>query len=237
MRTRFAFVLVALSLVCPAFADVVVPNDRANTAGTGVFLGPLSNAQRTYQLLIDDTQLTGIVGQQVDGITWRLPSAATANYPTADILYNNFDIRLSESVEPSARSLTFANNVVGAQTLVRSGALTIGAGSFKVEPVAPHGFGMLIQFDTPYAYTGGNLLIELRTTGHNGSSSSVDAMITSSAGYGTLFSAAWQSSYTATTGLQGNAVVTQIHTVVPEPASLALLAGALMALISRRRRA
>ena len=236
MRVRFAFGLVVLFLVSPALAAVVVPNDRENTAGTGVFLGPLSNAARTYQLLIDDTQLTGAVGQQIDGITWRLPSAATANYPAADILFNNFDIRLSESVEPSARSLTFANNVVGTQTLVRSGSLTIPTASFKTNPTAPHPFGFLIQFDTPYTYSGGNLLLELRTTGHNGTSSSVDAVTTSTAGYGTLYSAAWQSSYTATTGAQGNAIVTQIHTVVPEPASLSIASGIVM-LIARRRRA
>jgi len=81
------------------------------------------------------------------------------------------NIRLSESVEPSARSLTFANNVVGAQTLVRSGSLTIPTASFKTNPTAPHPFGFLIQFDTPYTYSGGNLLLELRTTGHNGTSS------------------------------------------------------------------
>lgn len=30
----------------------VVPNAYAGTGGTGTFLGPLSNAQRTYQFLI-----------------------------------------------------------------------------------------------------------------------------------------------------------------------------------------
>jgi hypothetical protein len=231
MRRIVATLVVAL-LVSPALA-AVVPNDRENTAGNATFLGPLASAARTYQLLIDDTQLTGLAGQQLSGITWRLSSSATANFPAADSNFASFDVRLSDSVDPVNRSLTFANNVVGAQTLVRSGPLTIPAGSFPAT-TAPHPFGMVINFDTPYNYTGGNLLIELRHTGLVGGSSSVDAISTSTAPYGTGVSAAWTSSYTGVTGAQGNAVITMIS-VVPEPGAVSLaLGGALLAL--RRRR-
>jgi hypothetical protein len=231
MRRIVATLVVAL-LVSPALA-AVVPNDRENTAGNATFLGPLASAARTYQLLIDDTQLTGLAGQQLSGITWRLNSAATVNFPAADANFASFDVRLSDSVDPVNRSLTFANNVVGAQTLVRSGPLTIPAGSFPAT-TAPHPFGMVINFDTPYNYTGGNLLIELRHTGLVGGSSSVDAISTSTAPYGTGVSAAWTSSYTGVTGAQGNAVITMIS-VVPEPGAVSLaLGGALLAL--RRRR-
>ena len=234
MRRIVALLLFFVPLVAPAVTlGVVVPNDRETTAGNAGFLGPLSSAARTYQLLIDDTQLTGVVGQQLSGITWRLINGATANFPAADANFASFDVRLSDSVDPANRSLTFANNVVGAQTLVRSGPLTIPAGSFPAT-TAPHPFGMVINFDTPYNYTGGNLLIELRHTGLVGGSSSVDAISTSTAPYGTGVSAAWTSSYTGVTGAQGNAVVTMIS-VVPEPGAVSLaLGGALLAL--RRRR-
>lgn len=212
--------------------EVVVPNDRATTVGTGVFLGPLSSAQRTYQLLVDESQLTGLLNKPIVGITWRLPAAATADYPAVDASFASFDVRLSGSVDPSQRSLTFANNVVGTQTLVRSGPLTIPAGSFKVG-TAPHPFGVMIGFQNPYTYTGGDLLLELRHTGISTTSSSVDAVTTSTPGYGTLYSAAWSSSATATTGSQGNAVITQF--IVPEPGAVTLGLVWASLLVARRR--
>ena len=53
---------------------------------------------------------------------------------------------------------------------------------------------------------------------------------------GWLYSAAWQSSYTATSGLQGNAIVTQIHTTVPEPATISIAIGLVLLATSRRQR-
>ena len=103
----------------------VIPNSYAGVTGTGTFLGPLSNAQRTYQFLIQSSQLTNVAGKVLTGLSMRIPASATANWPLADANFTNYDIYLSGSVEPSARSLTFANNIVGARTQVRSGSLTI----------------------------------------------------------------------------------------------------------------
>jgi len=221
----------ALLLASPTLA-VVIPNDRENVAGTATFLGPLSNAQRTYQLLIHESQLTSVVNQPLVGLMWRLPTASTAAYPTAPISYTNFDIRLSGSVDPANRSLTFANNVVGTQTLVRSGPLTVNTGAYTVNVNPPHPWGPVINFDQPYLYTGGNLLIEFRHTGFSGTSSSVDAIGTAVAPYGTGVSAAWTSSYTGTTGAQGNAIITQL--LVPEP-GLAAIGFGCVALLARRQ--
>jgi hypothetical protein len=234
---RKALCGVVVLALASASQAVVVPNSAETTSGGGSFLGPLSNAQRTYQLLVDDTQLSGVVGHQITGITWRLLPSATAAYPAADQSFANFDIRLSEGVEPSARSLTFANNVQGVQTLVRSGPLNVPAGSFPVGS-NPQPFGLVVNFDTPYTYTGGNLLLEFRHSGITGSSASVDAVTASGGpgnGYGTLFSAAWSSNATATTGSQGNAVVTNFLTIVPEPGALAILSLAVAPMLRRRK--
>lgn len=228
--------LAAIALATPAFS-VVVPNASENTAGGGTFLGPLSNSPRIYQLLIDDSQLTAQVGQQLNSITWRLLPSATASFPSADQSFANFDIRLSGSVEPSARSLTFADNVVGTQTLVRTGPLAVPLGSFKDDDTSPQPFGMEVEFQTPYLYTGGNLLIELRHTGISGGSSSVDAILTSNPMYGTLVSAAWSGTAGSPTGAQGNAVITQIGVLVPEPGTMSLAAIGLTMLGRRRRSA
>ncbi|MEO8210352.1 MAG: hypothetical protein ABI840_07300 [bacterium] len=187
-------------------APQVVPNAYAAITGTGTFLGPLSNAQRTYQLLIQASQITDLVGTNLTGLSMRIPASSTANWPLADVTFSNYDIYLSGSVEPSARSLTFANNIVGPQTQVRSGSLSILANSYTFGS-SPNAFGPEITFNTPWLYTGGNVLVEIRHQGFTGTSRSTDAISTSTGGYGTLISACWTGSYTGTAGAQGNFTV------------------------------
>ncbi len=198
-----------LSAQCTAAPPVVVPNEYATTAAALTFLGPLSTSARTYQLLINSNQNTNLVGKQLTGITFRIPANATGPWPTAAINFANFDIYLSQSVAPADRSLTFADNIVGPQTQVRDGNLAIAANAFP-SGTNPNGFGVNIEFDTPYEYTGGHLLVEIRHTGFTGTSRSVEAVGTTAAlGYGINFSAAWTGSYTGVTGSQGNFAVVQ----------------------------
>ncbi|MBN8585512.1 MAG: T9SS type A sorting domain-containing protein [Ignavibacteria bacterium] len=188
----------------------VVPPSYTGTQGTGTFLGPLSGSPRTYQMLIRDSMLTSLVGQQITGLTFRLLASASANWPAADVTFTNYDIYLSESVAPENRSLTFAQNVVGVQKRVRFGGLTITAGSFPFGG-SPTTFGTDIAFDSAYVYNGGHLLIEIRHTGFSGTSASTDAILTSTSGYAFLFSACWTGSYAGTAGSQGNFVVTRLN--------------------------
>ncbi|MBK7446083.1 MAG: hypothetical protein IPJ45_08680 [Ignavibacteria bacterium] len=199
----------------------IIPNSYAGVTGTGTFLGPLSNAQRTYQFLIQSSQLTNVAGKVLTGLSMRIPASATANWPLADANFTNYDIYLSGSVEPSARSLTFANNIVGARTQVRSGSLTILANSYTFGG-SPNAFGTEIAFNIPWYYAGGNLLIEIRHSGFTGTSRSTDALLTSTAGYGTLVSGCWTGSYTGTSGTQGNFTVVKLSAA--EPYSLNLKA-------------
>jgi hypothetical protein len=185
----------------------VVPTNYAGTPGNLTFLGPLATP-RTCQLLINSNQLTGLVGQYLTAIAWRIPTSATSAWPAADASFTSYDIYLSQSVPPSERSLTFALNIVGTQTQVRSGGLSIPANSYSFNEI-PNRFGPEIMF-----YTGGHLLIEIRHTGVSGSTRSTDAAGTGVPGYGTDFSGCWQSSYTATTGLQANFSIVQLSTVL-----------------------
>ena len=244
MRKHIFALLAAVMVTLPAGAQIrgVVPNDRETQFGGGTFLGPLANTPRTYQLLISASELTSFIGLELSAITFRLGSAAAASWPNASVSFSSYDIRISQGVDPANRSLTFANNVVGAQTLVRSGALTIDAGSYQIGST-PNPFGPAINFASTYLYTGGNLLIELRHTGFTGTSTSVDSVLASGGpgnGYGTRFSAAWTGSYTGTTGTQGNFSVIQLS-AVPEPSSVVLGAvgagGLLLAWWRRRPRA
>ena len=195
------------------FPVLVVPPAYTSLAGTAVFLGPFATTQRTYQLLIHENQLTALVGQYIDAITWRIPPSGSGSWPATDITYNNYDIYLSPSVPPANRSFTFSENIAGPQKQVRSGSLMITANSFQ-SGSNPNEFGQDITFDTAYLYTGGHLLIEIRHDGTTGTSRSIDAVSTSTSGYGTDFSACWQSNYAATTGLQGNFGITKINSVL-----------------------
>lgn len=195
--------------------NVVVPNVNEVTPASTSFLGPLANNHRTYQMLINESQLTNLLGHDIKGLTFRLRPTA-APWPAADVTYNNYKILLSKSVAPANRSLTFANNVAGPQTLVRSGPLTITDSSFQ-----PGVFGPDITLNTPYFYTGGHLLVEIRHTGLNvlplPIGTSVEATGTSTAGYGTLFSACWTGDSAGTAGSQGNFSTTRFTSDVDYP--------------------
>lgn len=207
--TFFAIALyLTLSINIPAQQDVgtqffIKPPGYENTPGTATFTGPLANNDRTYQLLIHDSILTDIVGKEIQAISWRLPTGASANWPAVETTYPNFDIYMGESVAPENRSLVLADNRVGPQKLVRASNLVIPAGAYTFGNT-PNDWGPEILLDSLYLYNGGHLLIEIRHTSSGGTSRSVDAIGTSITGYGTAFSAAWQSSYIPTTGLQGN---------------------------------
>lgn len=217
MKTFITAVIVLLSTLSffnfsnNSLKAQVVPLGYENTQGTSTFLGPFANSPRTYQFLIKSTQLTGLIGQNLNAISLRLPASASADWPVANYSIANYRIYLSKSVDPSNRSLAFfADNAAGPQTLVRSGPLNIDSASYKFGS-SPNLFGPEITFDIPYLYTGGNLLIEIRQSGFTGTSRSMDAIGTSISGYGTDFSACWKSGDTATfNASQGNFCVVKI---------------------------
>ncbi len=197
----------------------VIPPEYATIGGTATFIGPLASTARTIQFLIHDSLLTDFVGQELQGFSFRLPGSATTNWPAAEVTYPNYDIYLSESVDPSARSLTFANNIVGTQTQVRTGPLVIPADSYTFNQV-PNEFGPEISFNNYWLYNGGNLLIEIRSSVPNSTSRSVDALSTTTTGYGTSFSACWASGSTATSGSQGNFCILRLTADNPIPVEL-----------------
>lgn len=170
-----------------AQTSLVVPPDA-----TTAFIGPYANAARQLQLIIDDTLLTSLVGKNLTSISFRLPASTTDSWPPTALNMSAFNIFLSEGVEPADRQLNFAANVVGTQTQVRSGNLAIPVGALTVGS-NPNNFSFKITFTSAWQYNGGNLLIEIRHSGTGISSRTVQAASTSSADYGTLYSALWQS--------------------------------------------
>ncbi len=226
MKTISSFVTIAaffiLTLNVSAQEDIlfhVVPPDYTSTPGNGTFLSQFANTPRTYQLLIHESLLTDLVGKELHAVSWRLPTSALSNWPSSVVTVTNHDIYLSESVTPADRSLTdFSANAVGIQKLVRAGTLVIPANSYTFGNT-PNNWGPEIMFDSLYLYTGGHLLIEIRQTGTS-TSKGLDALTSSTTGYGTLFSACWGSGYTANSGSQGNFSIVRLTADDPIPVEL-----------------
>ncbi len=238
MRVRF--VVMALGLVTGACAQVV-PNGFDTVDANATFaLSSTATAGRVYQYQIDSSQLTAFVGMNLNGLQWRLNASIAADWPNATATFSQWDIFIGAGVDPSARSTTFADNFVGTPTQVRSGGLTITAGSFSStgSPVKP--FGPAVSFSN-YFYGGGDLTIEMRFSGQTGGNTpTFDAGNSSTSGYGTVFGASWASSSTATTATgspTANFLVTNIvASPVPEPATCAVLGVGVLTLLRKARR-
>jgi hypothetical protein len=166
-----------------------------------------------------ESLLTPILNQQILAVSWRLPTSATVDWPAADVTFANYDFYLGQGVDPAAMNNTdFSANFVGAKKQVRSGGLTVTANSYTFGN-SPNNWGPEMTFivDSIYIYTGGNLLVELRHEGFTGTSRSVDALTTSTPGYGTIFRTCWGSGYTANSGSYGNFSIVRITADDPVP--------------------
>jgi hypothetical protein len=139
-------------------------------------------------------------------------------------------------------SATFANNFASS-TLVRSGPLTIPANSFTLGS-SPNAFGPVISFNqngNAYTYTGGDLVIEIRTPGTSSTTPAVDADATPAKGFGTAAGSTYNSVFaadsTATSGSQFVAPIIQLSvTPVPEPTTWGMAAGISLGAFAMARR-
>ncbi|TXF74928.1 hypothetical protein [Chryseobacterium sp.] len=171
------FFMAFSTITLNAQTSQTVPNITASSGFTGVY----ASSARTYQLIIDDSQLTALNGKYITSIAFRLPSNATEAWPATPATFSNYQIFLSNGVEPANRQLDFAANVVGPQTQVRTGSLVVPAGALT-SGADPNAFSHLLTFNTPYLYTGTNLIVEIRHTGNDVGSRSTNSSGTSSAG-------------------------------------------------------
>ena len=175
-----------------AQTSVTVPDSSSSTGNFTLF----NTTMRNLQLIIDDSLLTGLTGKYIKSIAFRLPNTTTVAWPSSAVTVSSFSIYMGTGVEPANRQLNFDANYVGAKTLVRSGVLNIPVGSFPLYTASnPYSFELV--FDTPWHYVGDNLVIEIRHPGITGSSSAMAGVSTSTAGYGTLYTACWSSTATA----------------------------------------
>ncbi len=187
LRMIFVSVFTFAGTLAMGQTNVTVPNDNLVAA----FLGPLSNSARTYQMIIDDTMLTALNGKYINSIAFRLPASVSNPWPATATTYSSYEIWLSDGVDPANRQLDFLANVVGTQTMARSGTLTFPVGVMTTG-TNPNAFSYDIMLDTPWLYTGTNLVIEIRHSGSNASSTSVHAAPATSNRYGIDYTACWR---------------------------------------------
>ena len=151
--------------------ELIAPNANANAAGdTGLNTLIRNAAGRTYQWRIAPSELAGVpVGAFLDAITYRFDQTGSnpASWPPAGgATWTAYDITLSQdATNGAALSPTFAANQT-APVRVRSGPLTIPAGTFT-SGANPNAWGHRILFDTPYQYAGGGLLVTVAHPGSN----------------------------------------------------------------------
>jgi hypothetical protein len=240
--SRIMLVFVVLGLMgAHARADVyVVPPANATTSGTGASF-TLGTSDYTGQQDYGASLLSGLpLGAVIDGFRLRL--SAGQSTVTSASSSSHFDISIGPSAfPPGSLSTSTAGNEGPGTVLARSGAITFPANSF-VGGANPNPFGPLISFTTPYAYTGGDLLLTFSDTAF-----STALVFDAQAG---LFSTAQgrqnvgvYNSSTVPQSVDGFALIVQFdYTIpsVPEPSSLTLsglsvLAGLAYWCFGRRR--
>jgi hypothetical protein len=126
---------------------------RGKQVASYLGLIPRETGATTFQIDIAASQLTSLAGESINAIGFRLPGGAPS---IASVTLSGFSLELSGSANPigSLSATPSANIGANAQT-VDSGTLVL---SGLVGGSATNPF-FLINFSTPYLYTGGDLLI------------------------------------------------------------------------------
>ena len=146
-------------------SDFILPTRHAWDYGLNV---PLRSDAWTMQFIYAGELLRYLPpGTKIQGLAFRLWSGQST-WPPEPRQWSDYSIVLSSTPRsPGELSANFASNMGPDAVTVRSGPLSIDTNAYPGGQ-SPNAFGPTLQFDTPYVYQGGDLLITLR---HNGSGS------------------------------------------------------------------
>ena len=191
---------------------VVAPTNYTATYGTGGLNTLLRNSgfPRTYQIQFSPAALGGLpVGAKITELRFRLMTNSAA-FPNNTVTWSDYQVTLAQAANSiPAMSTSFAANMLS-PVLVKDGALSISANTFATS-AGVNPFCSFLVFDTPYVYHGGDLVMLFSHTGSDSASSAfLDAVTSSTPGYGTDFRAFSATSFDATAGSQASVTIAQI---------------------------
>lgn len=196
----------------PPSGAVVAPGSYTATYGTGGLNTLLRNsgAPRTYQMQFSSAALAGLpVGAKITGLQFRLMTNSIA-FPTNTVTWSDYEVTLAQAANSiSSMSANFAANMLS-PVLVKNGAISISANTFTTG-TSPNPFGSLVVLDTPYVYQGGDLVMLFSHTGSDSANTAfLDALSTTTPGYGTDFRALSANSFNASSGTAASVTIAQI---------------------------
>jgi hypothetical protein len=235
MKFRFAGLWIALLLAPHAHAQdsFVVPSANEAVEGSSNNTIPFSilgGDARFQQVYVDSDIPPGPF--TIYGVAFRpdaLQSSFTLEIPDVDIYLGNTDATTSLSSE-------FANNIGLVHTLVASGLLSLASASSG--PVGgPPDFDIEIWFDQPFAYEGGNLLLDVFVQPYESTGNPLfDAVSSDVDPVGRAFSAGLLGgSVDATSGTADTQGLVTKFLLVPEPAGAAAAALIALSALARAR--
>lgn len=129
---------------------------------------------RTHQQVISASLLSAIpAGSTITQLTLRASNFGTmnalGNWPAAPLTFASFEVYLAKAARaPGSMSTVLSENIVpGSEVRVRTGILTVPAGAFSNFVAAPgaNPWGLDLPL-APFTYTGGDLVITIRHSGH-----------------------------------------------------------------------
>jgi hypothetical protein len=194
--------------------SVVAPDDYTSVAGTTglntLFRG--TGLPRTYQMQFTPDALGGLpAGVRITALRFRQSTnTPAANFPIATVSWSDYEVTLAQAANPiTSISTTFAANLLN-PVKVKDGALSIGANQFTVGG-NPNAFATLMVLDAPYVYQGGDLVMQFTHTGSDSTNFAfLDAVLSTSPGYGTAFRALSANTFGAPSGTAASVTIVEI---------------------------
>ncbi|MBX3379543.1 MAG: hypothetical protein KF805_05585 [Phycisphaeraceae bacterium] len=149
-------------------SNTIVPAVFASTEAPSGQEGPFGGTtNRRFQYVVDESALGIPAGAKILGMVFRQDDFSSGAWPGTAFTFSDYEVRLSQGVSTGAMTTTYADNVIGSQTLVVNGALPVNVRAFQGErtPPTPEQFGRVIMFQSPYQYLGGNLCVDINHPG------------------------------------------------------------------------
>jgi hypothetical protein len=170
-----------------------------------------SGLARTYQMQFTPDVLGGLPAvARIKELRFRLSTNSAVSFPEGTVTWSDYEVRLAQAANSVAgMSATFQANMLNPM-LVKDGPLSAAASQFTAGG-NPNAFSALVVLDTPYLYQGGDLVMHFTHTGSDSTNTTfLDAVTTSSPGYGTSFRALSANSFGAPTGNPAGLTIVEI---------------------------